>query len=250
MNKKLAYLIPNFFTASSLICALLALNLIAEGHFVLGAWLITISMLFDGFDGKMARWLNATSKIGAEADSLADFVAFGVVPGFLAWSVCLKHFGTIGFIVFIVYVLCGGFRLARFNVMASNSAKKEDFKGLPIPAAAATIASYVLFNELVVPDKSINFLLLLIMCFLSWLMVSKIPYFAVTKSHKRKKTTTMLIVFVATLVYWAIRYTVWVYMICSWVYICSGLYRQVNVMVKKYQKKTKPHKAKIERKGE
>ena len=245
MNKKLAYIVPNFFTASSLICALMALNLIAEGHFVQGAWLITISMLFDGLDGKVARWLNATSKIGAEADSLADFVAFGVVPGFLAWSVCLKQFGTLGFIVFMIYVICGGYRLARFNVMAANSAKKEDFKGLPIPAAAATIASFVLFQELMGIDKSGNVFLLIIMCFLSWLMVSKIPYFAVTKAQRRRKTTTMLIVFVATLIYWAIRYTVWVYLICSWVYICYGLYRQINVILKKYKTKTKPLKSRI-----
>ena len=244
MNKKLAYFIPNFFTAGSLICALMALNLIADGHIVMGAWLITISMLFDGLDGKMARWLNATSKIGAEADSLADFVAFGVVPGFLAWSVCLKQFGTLGFIVFMVYVLCGGYRLARFNVMASNSAKKEDFKGLPIPAAAATIASFVLFHELVIPESSGDIFFLIMMCFISWLMVSKIPYFAVTKANKRKKTTTMLIVFTATLVYWAIRHTVWVYLICSWVYISTGLYRQVNIMVKKYKKKKKPQNTK------
>ena len=237
MNKKLAYLIPNFFTAGSLICALMALNLIAEGHFVMGAWLITISLLFDGLDGKVARWLHATSKIGAEADSLADFVAFGVVPGFLAWSVSLRHYGTIGFLVFMIYVLCGGYRLARFNVMAANSAKKEDFKGLPIPAAAATIASFILFQDLIIPNNKHDVLLLFILCFLSWLMVSKIPYFAVTKAHRRRKTTTMLIICIATLVYWAIRYTVWVYLICSWIYICSGLYRQAIIIIKKYQKK-------------
>jgi len=237
VNNKIAYFIPNFFTAGSLICALMALQVISNGQISQGCWLLTLSILFDGLDGKMARWLNATSKIGAQADSLADFVAFGVVPGFLAWVVSLNQFGTLGFIIFVIYVLCGGYRLARFNVMSINSTTKEDFKGLPIPAAAAAIVSFILFNELVLKDESSHLVLPFILCFLSWLMVSKIPYVAMTRAFNKKKITTMVITLIVILVYWAIVHTEWVYLIVSWVYICYGLYNKTFLLIKKQQSK-------------
>jgi CDP-diacylglycerol--serine O-phosphatidyltransferase len=237
MNKKIAYLVPNFFTAGSLVCALVAMNLIANEEFIKAVYLITLSILFDGLDGRMARLLNAMSKIGAQADSLADFVAFGVVPGFLAWQVALKDFGAVGFVVFMVYVLCGGFRLARFNVMSANAAKKEDFTGLPIPAAAATVASFVLFNEVILKDYSGNLILLLIMVLVSWLMVSKIPYIAVNKPQRKKRVTTMIVVFAAAIIIFSVNHFVWVYIICAWLYILFGLYNQSRILITKGQEK-------------
>jgi CDP-diacylglycerol--serine O-phosphatidyltransferase len=237
VNKKIAYAIPNAFTAASLVCALIALNQTAEGSFIQAGWFITLSILFDGLDGRMARIFHATSKIGAQADSLADFVAFGIVPGFLAWQVGLKHFGTVGFVVFIFYVLCGGFRLARFNVMSANAAKKEDFTGLPIPAAAATVTSFILFNEVLLGDFSGNLIILIIMSLMGLLMVSKIPYIAVTKSHKNKKTTSLIIVAITTRAVLAIKHTIWVYLVCSWIYIFYGLYNQTRIYIKRYGEK-------------
>ncbi|MCL1826786.1 MAG: CDP-diacylglycerol--serine O-phosphatidyltransferase [Candidatus Cloacimonetes bacterium] len=237
MNKKIAYVIPNLFTAGSLVCALMALNLIAEGHIVTGCWLVTLSIMLDGLDGKMARLLKATSKIGAEADSLADFVSFGVVPGFLLWTVGLSQLGTIGFLFFIGYVICGGYRLARFNVMAGNPSIKQDFTGLPIPAAAAAIVSFVLFNELILKDKEITLIIPVVISFLSWLMISKIPYKAVLKPFKKRQTTAVLVIALLTLVYWAIFHTIWFYLVGSWAYICYGLYNKISQMLATQQKK-------------
>ena len=251
MDRRIAYAIPNIFTAASLICALVALNQAAEGYFIQAAWLVTLSLILDGFDGRMARMLNATSKIGAQADSLADFVAFGVVPGFLAWQVSLRHFGFIGFSIFIVYVLCGGFRLARYNVMTTSSAIKSDFMGLPIPAAAAAVCSFILFSELVLSNSvnisqsslslreniSIQFTLLMIMAFVSFLMVSKIPYIAVNKKQKKKKYLSLIIVFITVLAVLAIRFTVWVYLISAWLYIIYGLYNMTKLAIIKHHER-------------
>jgi len=236
MNKKFAYLVPNLFTASSLVFALIALKLIAEDSFVQAAWMVTLSILFDGLDGRMARILNAMSQLGAEADSLADFVAFGVVPGFLAWKSSLHYFGLLGFIVFIFYVLCAGFRLARFNVMLTNLNKKENFTGLPVPAAAAAIASFILFNELVINDFNGNIVLLLVLFSMGFLMISTIPYLAVVKASNKKKQKSMMIILITIIILLAVKHAVWVFFIGSYVYIIFGLLKQTVLLNKKIQK--------------
>jgi len=228
MNKKLAYAIPNFFTVGSLISALFALTLASSGNYVNSAWLITLSIILDGLDGKMARLLHATSKLGAQADSLSDFVAFGVVPGFLAWKCCLYNYGFIGFVIFIAYILCGGFRLARFNVMLEKTTIKTDFTGLPIPGAAAIVASYILFDQLILVNTSILPLLLFILPFISFLMVSMIPYVAVTKGKTQKRQKNMMIVVACLLIVAMTMYFIWVYFIISWVYIIYGLFNLIK----------------------
>ena len=197
MNRTLAYAIPNLFTAGSLIAALFALHQATHNVFDHACYLITLSIILDGFDGKMARILNSTSRLGAQADSLADFVAFGVVPGFLAWQYSLHNFGFLGFFFFVLYVLCGGFRLARFNVMSEKNAKKEEFVGLPIPAAAGVVASFILFKELAIPDVDLKMLLLFIVPLMSYLMVSKTPYVAMNKVKIRKKYYGFIGAFIA-----------------------------------------------------
>ncbi len=231
MNKRIAYAIPNLFTAGSLISALVALNMASIGSYVQSAWLITLSILLDGMDGKMARVLHATSRIGAQADSLADFVAFGVVPGFLAWQVSLKNFGFIGFMVFIFYILCGGYRLARFNVLSQISAPKENFMGLPIPAAAAAVSSFILFNEIILKDYSANLILMLIMFFMGWLMISRVPYIAVNKTKKKKKQLSPVFVIVTAVAILAIKHTVWVYLVCIWIYVFYGLFNKSKAII-------------------
>jgi CDP-diacylglycerol--serine O-phosphatidyltransferase len=234
MNRKIAYAIPNLFTAASLVCGLVALNQVVNAEFINAAWLITLAMIFDGFDGRMARLLNATSKFGSHADSLSDFVAFGVAPAFLAWEVGLKHFGILGYFISILYVLCGGFRLARFNVL---KLKSSDFMGLPIPAAAGTICSFILFNEIVLYDTNTPFILICLLPFLCFLMVSRIPYLAVNKKQRKKKYIIPLIIFALLLAVVTIKYTIWVYLISSWVYIFYGLFNVAKKAVNKKQQK-------------
>ncbi len=237
MNKKIAYAIPNIFTASSLICALVALNVASMGSFVQAAWLITLSLLLDGLDGKMARLLKATSKIGAEADSLADFVAFGVVPGFLAWQVGLRYLGVFGFLVFVFYIICGGYRLARYNVITHNPNKKENFLGLPIPAAAAAVCSFILFNEIILKDFGGHILLMIIMTITGFLMISHVPYIAVNKSYKKKKQISIISLIVALIAILAIKYTVWVYLVIIWLYVLYGMYNYTKNSIIKHNEK-------------
>ena len=239
MNRTLAYAIPNLFTIGSLIAALFALHQAAHNVFHHACFLITLSIILDGFDGKMARILNSTSRLGAQADSLADFVAFGVVPGFLAWQYGLHYFGFFGFLVFVLYVLCGGFRLARFNVMSEKSAKKEEFVGLPIPAAAGVVASFILFKELAIPGVEMKMMLLFILPLMSYLMVSKTPYIAVNKAKIKKKYYGFLGAFVVGFLFLAIKYFPWVYLISAWIYVFYGLFNQGRLIKVKLHAKPK-----------
>lgn len=227
MNKTVRYLIPNLFTVSSLFAALAALHFTALSDFVRAAWFVTLSIVLDGLDGKTARLLSATSKFGAEADSFADFVAFGVVPGFLAWQISLQNFGLLGMSVFAFYVCCGGFRLVRFNLGNKNPNVKSDFQGLPIPAGAAVIASYILFTQKINGAFTGDVLFLFMTIFTSFLMVSHVPYVAVNKGPKNYKSRNLMIAVVLTAVLLSIKYFTYVYIASIWVYIATGFYRLI-----------------------
>ncbi|MCK4857303.1 MAG: CDP-diacylglycerol--serine O-phosphatidyltransferase, partial [candidate division Zixibacteria bacterium] len=149
----------------------------------------------DGLDGKVARLSRSTSKFGKELDSLADIISFGVAPAFLVHTAKLSMFGKWGFMVGAVFLMCGAFRLARYNILADPH-KKEDFAGLPIPIAALAIASYMiasieLFGEIRFPQFLIT---MTIGC--GALMVSTITYDAfLEKLDAREKRWRMVVIF-------------------------------------------------------
>jgi CDP-diacylglycerol--serine O-phosphatidyltransferase len=147
-----------------------------QGRYDAAAIAILISALFDGLDGKIARITNTTSQFGAEFDSLSDLVAFGVAPGLLAFEWSLKPFGRFGWLAVFLYIICGALRLARFNIQKTNLESRH-FKGLPIPGAAISIATAVLFiNSLGGLTKGQNIFIISAIYFLSFLMVSTIDY--------------------------------------------------------------------------
>ena len=103
-------------------------------------------MVFDGLDGRVARLTGTSSAFGVQYDSLADVISFGMAPAFLTYAWVLKPFGHLGWMAAFLYLLCGALRLARFNVTKPDLLGNS-FLGLPIPAAAAVIASIVIAFE-------------------------------------------------------------------------------------------------------
>jgi CDP-diacylglycerol--serine O-phosphatidyltransferase len=175
-NKRGIYILPNLFTSCSLFGGFYAIIATVQGRFDAAAIAILISSLFDGLDGKIARFTNTTSRFGAEYDSLSDLVAFGVAPGLLAFEMSLKPLGRFGWLAVFLYLICGALRLARFNIQKSNL-ESQHFKGLPIPGAAIFIATLVLLIHStggLVPNRHI--ILIIIMYLLSFLMVSTVDY--------------------------------------------------------------------------
>jgi CDP-diacylglycerol--serine O-phosphatidyltransferase len=173
------YILPNLFTTASLFAGFLGLIWAAQGQIENCALAILFSALMDGLDGKIARLTNSASEFGVQYDSLADLVAFGVTPGFMAWSWKLHAFGRTGIAAAFLFATCGALRLARFNISTAGSPKKF-FIGLPIPAAGCALATLALFADYL-PEFALRalpgFTLALTMC-LGFLMVSRIRYYS------------------------------------------------------------------------
>ena len=175
-ERKGIYLLPNLFTSASLFGGFYAIIATINGRYEAAAVAVVISAVFDGLDGRIARFTQTTSRFGTEYDSLSDLVAFGVAPGILAFKWGLEPFGRLGWLAAFMYVICGALRLARFNVQ-KNIVEPDYFKGLPIPAAACFISSCILFAGVLGDLFENRPLIIIFMIYvLSFLMVSSIHY--------------------------------------------------------------------------
>ena len=136
------YLLPNLFTTAGLFAGFYAIVAAIRGDFESAAIAIFIAMIMDGLDGRIARMTNTQSAFGAEYDSLADMVSFGLAPALVIYQWSLLGMGKVGWMVAFVYAACGALRLARFNTQIGIEDKRY-FQGLPSPAAAACLAGWV-----------------------------------------------------------------------------------------------------------
>jgi CDP-diacylglycerol--serine O-phosphatidyltransferase len=194
-DKLRIYFLPNLLTAGNLFCGFLALTKIVEAdpmsdnfiHVIHTAlFLILLACIFDLFDGRVARMGGNESPFGREFDSLADIVSFGAAPAFLVHRIVLAgvfvDHPQLGWFIASVYLICGAFRLARFNCLAamSSSGGGKEFLGFPIPAAAGLVASLTLFllwiEEKGFSQSKLRFVLPVLLLFLSAMMVSEVRY--------------------------------------------------------------------------
>ncbi|MEF2144822.1 MAG: CDP-diacylglycerol--serine O-phosphatidyltransferase, partial [Desulfovibrionaceae bacterium] len=143
-RSKAVYILPNLLTTASLFLGFMGVVWSMQGDFEICAMAILGSAVFDALDGRVARLTNTTSEFGVQYDSLADLVAFGVSPAVLVYTWQLSQYGRLGLMASFLLVACGALRLARFNVQVKITDKRF-FTGLPIPAAACTLATLVLF---------------------------------------------------------------------------------------------------------
>ena len=178
--------VPSLFTVLNIFCGFLSIVHTSHGDVILASWFIVLAGMFDTLDGIMARITKSSSDFGIEFDSLSDVVSFGVAPSFLVYNLGLNSQDAVGMLISAMPMVFGALRLARFNVQ-SVGYDKDFFKGLPIPAVAITIASYVLtFYRPSNGIKSLEASLLAPMVVvLSLLMVSNIKYDTVPKFSRR-----------------------------------------------------------------
>jgi len=190
------YFLPNLMTAGNLFCGFLALTKIVEAdplrgdfntHIRHALFYILLACIFDLLDGRVARMGGCESPFGREFDSLADIISFGVAPAFLVHRILLNgvftQYPQVGWFIASVYLICGAFRLARFNCLAamSGGGGGSEFLGFPIPAAAGLVASLTLFIMWVEEKGNFatshwRFVIPVIMVFLSLMMVSEVKY--------------------------------------------------------------------------
>src|SRR5882757_2549509 len=202
-------LVPNLITLLALCAGLTAIRLAIEAKLEWAVAAIVFAATLDGIDGRVARMLKGTSRFGAELDSLADFVNFGVAPALILYFWGLHELGHAGWIAAMVLAICAGLRLARFNVMIDDPNRPawaaNFFVGMPAPAGAITalLPIYVFF--LGVPRFAfvapVTFVYTLGIAFL---MVSRLPVFSGKRVGKRVAPEMVLPVFVLVVLFVAL----------------------------------------------
>ncbi len=233
--------IPSLFTIGNITCGFFSILASIEGDFNFAGILILVAMLFDAFDGRVARMLHAESAFGVEMDSLADLISFCTAPAFLIYFIALKD-TPFGAPIAFIFMLFGAIRLAKFNVLAnSGKGSKKYFSGLPTPAAAAVLVTLALsyYNALilestkhVLPAAKIYIPYIfsgvsLITIGLALLMVSNIPYaaFKSAPTNQKRKVTLSKFLFIAVLIILFIKYPQDI------IFIVFGLYALIGLIV-------------------
>ena len=212
--------IPSIFTLLNLFFGFMAIITAAQGEFQKAAWLIIAAALFDALDGKLARFFGVPSRFGMEFDSIADMVSFCTAPAILVYFAYLQNLmPLVAAVISFIPLLAGGVRLARFNV-SQDETPLPIFIGLPTPAAALVISSFILFSFSVRNDVGDPRIAISLMFGLALLMISHIRYSKIPELGNGRKAVIKLIVIVlmaVATVFWrefvvfpgAVLYVVW-----------------------------------------
>jgi CDP-diacylglycerol---serine O-phosphatidyltransferase len=198
--KKGIYILPSLFTTGNVFCGFYAFIAVMNEDFYFAGVAIVVAIIFDALDGRVARLTKTTSEFGVQYDSLADVISFGMAPALLAYAWVLKPFGRLGWLAAFLFLLCGALRLARFNVTKPDK-KGDSFIGLPIPAAAAVIASIVIAFEDLFQTRLDPMIMVGVVYLLAFLMVSNIKYPAFKKFEFKKRVTFTRFMFVILFIY-------------------------------------------------
>ena len=190
-------LLPNTLTIIGVCVGLSSIKFALDSRFDLSIVAILFAAIFDGLDGRIARLIKGTSKVGKELDSLTDVMSFGVAPAFIMYFWHLNEIGKIGWLLSLFYIVCVALRLARFNVSSNpiQSWKYNFFEGVPAPAGGILvllplIAEQSNFIEL---DQHKSKLVLMMFIIVTILMISKIPTYSLKKIVIPRKTTIFLL---------------------------------------------------------
>ncbi len=200
-------LVPNVITLLAICAGLTAIRLSTEGRMELAVAAIVFAALLDGIDGRVARMIKGQSKFGAELDSLADFVNFGVAPGLILYFWQLHELGNAGWIAAMVFAISGGLRLARFNATMDDPNKPafaaNYFTGVPAPAGAITVLLPIYLAFLGTPRLPVV-LTALYTLVIAFLMVSRLPVFSGKTVKMRVPPEMVLPVFVSVIFFIAL----------------------------------------------
>ncbi len=195
-SRRLAYFIPNTFTALNMACGFIAILFAFHGEFYKACMFIVLGAIFDSVDGRIARMTNTQSAFGEQFDSLSDLVSFGVSPAIVYYFRFLKDTGRPGMVACFFFMLCGALRLARFNANIDKN-KSDYFQGLPIPGGA-TAAISLIFLAINFPEiENVKPFTVSYLLFYAALMISNIPFPSFKKSEwvKNHKKQVLMVIF-------------------------------------------------------
>ncbi|HBF30601.1 phosphatidylcholine/phosphatidylserine synthase [Rhizobium sp.] len=204
----LRLMVPNLITVLAICAGLTGVRLAFEDKFELAVSMVLVAAFLDGIDGRVARLMKATSKFGAQMDSLADIVNFGVAPGLVLYVFILDKAHSFGWIAALVFAISAGLRLARFNVMEESAAKapwqKEYFVGVPAPAGALLVMLPIYLSFLGV-DTTPGFAVgsAIYTMLIAFLLISRLPVWS-GKSEKKVRRDLVLPLTIGVVLYVAL----------------------------------------------
>jgi len=196
-NKKTRVILPNMFTLIGVCIGLSSIKFAFDGNFALSIIAIIVAAIIDGLDGRIARLIQGTSKVGKELDSLTDVISFGVAPAFIMYFWKLNELGRVGWLICLIYVICVALRLARFNVNTGQETSWKDnfFEGVPSPSGGVIVLMPLIYSLSDIQILKINYDLFVPILFIviSILLISKVPTYALKKISVPRNMTIFLL---------------------------------------------------------
>jgi CDP-diacylglycerol--serine O-phosphatidyltransferase len=196
-KKNARVILPNMLTLIGVCIGLTSIRFALDGKFEFAIIAIIFAALIDGLDGRIARLIKGTSKVGKELDSLTDMISFGVAPAFIMYFWKLNTLGRFGWLVCLIYVICVALRLARFNVNSNQEPSWRDnfFEGVPSPAGGILVLTPLIVSITNFDYINLNYDFIVPTFFIvtSLLLISKFPSYSFKKIVIQRKTTIFLL---------------------------------------------------------
>ena len=196
-KKNARMILPNMLTLIGVCIGLTSIRFALDGKFEFAIIAIILAAIIDGLDGRIARLIKGTSKVGKELDSLTDMISFGVAPAFIMYFWKLNTLGRFGWLVCLIYVICVALRLARFNINSNQEPSWRDnfFEGVPSPAGGILVLTPLIISLTNFDYISINYNIVVPAFFVitSLLLISKFPSYSFKKIVIQRKTTIFLL---------------------------------------------------------
>ena len=196
-KKSARVILPNMLTLIGVCIGLTSIRFALDGRFELAIVAIIIAALIDGLDGRIARLIKGTSKVGKELDSLTDMISFGVAPAFIMFFWKLNTLGKFGWLLCLIFVICVALRLARFNINSISEPSWRDnfFEGVPSPAGGILVLTPLIISLSGFELNQINYDIITPIFFIitSFLLISKFPTYSFKKIVIPRRTTIFLL---------------------------------------------------------
>ena len=190
-------ILPNMLTLIGVCIGLTSIRFALDGRYEFAIIAIIIAAVIDGLDGRIARLIKGTSRVGKELDSLTDMISFGVAPAFIMYFWKLNELGRFGWLVCLIYVICVALRLARFNVNTGGEPSWRDnfFEGVPSPAGGILVLTPLIFSMSSFELFKIDYAIIVPIFFIitSFLLISKFPSYSFKKIVIQRKATIFLL---------------------------------------------------------
>ena len=223
-DKKTRVILPNILTLIGVCIGLSSIKFALDSKYEIAVIAIFFAALIDGLDGRIARLIKGTSKVGKELDSLTDVISFGVAPAFIMYFWSLNNLGKFGWLLCLIYVVCVTLRLARFNVHSNEETSWKDnfFEGVPSPAGGILVLMPLIYSlsELKFLNINYNFIVPVFFILVSLLLISKVPTYSLKKIVVPRTMTIFLLFGIVLFFGLLLIYTFNVMVVSGLVYLC------------------------------